>query len=270
MKKHVLMLTMAAMIISLCFAGRPAWAANLEFTDSLTTALNKTAEQAGGTLKSKLTKQYADLSKLQSEDTALQGKISELHYSNEARLTAARKKIKEIDADKIRKLDDQVKAAKSKYQPLFNSYSSVSKQAAAAKKLKDKTLYKLLQTQADGLKVAVTLAKQDIKNKESSLKTAKSEKTNKAAEIRKILNETDPQKTKIKSEKSSISASNKSISTEWSNFKAAVKKSDAGRTSDTLARLYTLSSQVLKNKQNIYSLEQKISASIKKAEDKLR
>lgn len=270
MKKHALIYMMTAVIFSLSFTGGHVSAAKLEFTDSLTTALNKTAEQAGGTMKSKLTKQYADLSKLQTEDDALQGKISELHYSNEARLTAARKKIKEIDAEKIRKLDDQVKAAKSKYQPLFNSYSSVSKQAAAAKKLKDKTLYKLLQTQADGLKVAVTLAKQDIKNKESLLKAAKSEKTNKAAEIRKLLNETDPQKTKIKSEKISISSSNKSISTEWSNFKAAVKKSDAGRTSDTLARLHTLSSQVLKNRQNIYNLELKISSSIKKAEEKLR
>ncbi|WP_410771180.1 hypothetical protein [Fontibacillus sp. BL9] len=270
MKKHILMVLAVAVWLTSLQGGRTVMAATIEFTDSLGTQLNKTADAAGGALRTKIIKQYADFSKLQDEQSSLTSKTSALHYDNEARLTAARKKIKDIDGDTIRKLDDQVKSVKTKYQPLFDSYSSISKQASAAKKLKDKTLYKLLQSQADGLKAASTLARHDIRNKESALQAAKKEKSRKSEEIRKILGESDVHKSKIKAEKSAMASTNKLISTEWSNFKAAVKKSDADRTSDTLARLHTLSSQVLKNKQNIYNLELKISASIKKAEDKLR
>lgn len=257
------------LLMGTAWGGRPAMAAAIEFTDSLNAQVNKAADQAGGTKGTKLLKQYADFSKLQKDLAALDSKTSTLRYDNEARLTAARKKLKEIDKSVITKLDEQVKTAKTKYQPLFDSYSSVSKQATAAKKLKDKALYSLLKTQADGLKVASTLARQDIRNKKSALQAAKKEKTRKSEEIRKILDEVDPHKTKIKSEKSAISSSNKLISTEWSNFKAAVKKGDADRSSDTLARLLTLSAQVQKNKQSIFNLEEKIAASILKAEKKL-
>ncbi len=257
------MLTMSA------WGERTAMAAAIEFTDSLNTQVNKAADEAGGTKRTKLLKQYADFSKTQKDLSSLDSKISALHYNNETRLTAARKKLKEIDKSTIAKLDEQVKSVKNKYQPLFDSYSTVSKQATAAKKLKDKSLYSLLKTQADGLKTASTLARQDIRNKESALQAAKKERTRKTEEIRKILGEVDPHKTKIKSEKSIISSSNKLITTEWSNFKAAVKKSDADRSSDALARLLTLSAQVQKNKQNMYNLEEKISASILKAEKKM-
>ncbi|RCX18208.1 hypothetical protein DFP94_107163 [Fontibacillus phaseoli] len=270
MKKQILMMLALAIWLAACLGGSTVMAAAIEFTDSLGSQLNKTADGAGGAMRTKILKQYADLSKLQDEHNSLVSKTSGLHYDNEARLTAARKEIKEIDGDKIRRLDEQVKSAKSKYQPLFDSYSSISKQASAAKKLKDKTLSKLLQTQADGLKTASTLARQDIRNKESALQAAKKEKTRKAKEIRKILGESDLHKSKIKAEKSAMASTNKLISTEWSNFKAAVKKSEADRTTDTLTRLHTLSSQALKNKQNIYNLEVKISASAKNAEDKLR
>lgn len=267
--KKMIRILMTSLLLASLFGESLVSAAAIEFTDSLNTQLNKTADAAGGTQRTKLIKQYADFSSLQKEHVAWENKTSTLHYDNEARLTAARKKIKDIDAVKISKLDEQVKTAKTKYQPLFDSYSSVSKQAASAKKLKDKTLYKLLQVQADGLKTASTLARQDIRAKESALSAAKQAKKQKSDEIKKILGETDAYKTKIKAERSTMTSTNKQISTEWSNFKAAVKKSDADRSSDTLARLQTASSQVLKNKQSIYNLEVKISASIQKAEAKL-
>lgn len=240
-------------------------AATLQFTDAVKASLTKTAEVAGGAKQTKLMKQYDDLASLQKQASDWDSKTSTLHYSNEALLSSLRKKIKDIDADKIIKLENQVKQTKAKYQPLFNTYSSLTKQATAAKSLKDKTLYKVLRAEADALKITVDLARQDIRAKETTLKTAKSDRSKKAAQVRSILAEIDPFTTKIKSERSLQSTPNKNISTEWLNFKGAAKKGDADRSGDSLARLLTLSGQVTTYKQNMYNLEVKISTVLGRA-----
>jgi uncharacterized cupredoxin-like copper-binding protein len=265
-----LKLRLTAVLVVALFLTTTLWsssvfAATLQFTDAVKASLTKTAQAAGGAKQTKLMKQYDDLASLQKQSADWDSKTSTLHYSNETILSSLRKKIKDIDADKIIKLEDQVKQTKAKYQPLFTTYSSLTKQATAAKSLKDKTLYKALRGQADVLKITVDLARQDIRAKETSLKTAKTDKSRKATQVRSILSEIDPLKTKIKSERSLQSTPNKSITTEWTNFKGAAKKGDADRSSDSLARLLTLSGQVSTYKQNIYNLEVKISAVLGRA-----
>ncbi|MNW39292.1 hypothetical protein D3C74_163810 [compost metagenome] len=243
----------------------PAHAASVEFTDSVDDQLNKTATSAGGTQKARITKQYNDFSSQYKGIISWDDKISSLHYENEAQVSTVRKQIKEINDDKITKLETQVKELKSKYQPLFDSYSSLTRQVAAAKKLKDKSLYKVLSVQADVMRTAATLARQEIRTKQDSLTAAKKDKTNLAKKIRGVLAEIDPVKNKIKAEKSVLSGQSKLITTEWTNFKAAIKKSDADRTSDALARLLTLSTKANSLKQNIYSMEVSIGNIIKRS-----
>ncbi|MNJ62511.1 hypothetical protein D3C77_583540 [compost metagenome] len=59
------------------------------------------------------------------------------------------------------------------------------------------------------------------------------------------------------------------LSTEWTNFKSAIKKGDSNRASDALARLLTLSASVNKYKQNIYNMEVSISDIIKRSKTSL-
>lgn len=247
----------------------PAKAAAMEFADSVKAALEKTAEKAGGNAKTRLIKQYNDLAVLQKQLDAQDAKTNSLRLSNEIRLTEVRKQITNLDADKILKLDNQAKAARSKLQPLLDLHSSLNKQAAAVKSLKDKNLYKTLKQQADVMKPAIDLARLHIRNRDAELKTAKSERTRKTKEIRTILSQIDALKIKLKAERSAISNKNKSISTEWKNFKTALKNTDAGRAEDTLNRLSNLSKQVLTHKQNMYNLEVQITDIIKKASARL-
>jgi predicted nuclease with TOPRIM domain len=245
-------------------------AAAIEFTDTVQAQLNATADRAGGTVRGKLIKQYDDFKSERKQAMDWDDRISSLRYANEAKASETRKRISEIDKDKIRKLEDQLQAAKTKYQPLFNTYTALNKQIAAAKKLKDKTLSKMLQSQAGGMKLLVTLGREDIRNKQAALTAAKKEKTSKAAKVRSILSEIESYKSKIKGDKSAISTPNKLMTTEWKNFKTAVKANESARTSDTLSRLLTLSGQILTKKKSIYSHEQKIESIIARANAQLK
>ncbi|MBT2763056.1 hypothetical protein [Paenibacillus sp. ISL-20] len=245
-------------------------AAAIEFTDTVQAQLNATADRAGGTVRTKLINQYDNFKSERKQAMDWDDRISSLRYANEAKASETRKRISEIDKDKIRKLEDQLQAAKTKYQPLFNTYTALNKQIAVAKKLKDKTLSKMLQSQAGGMKILVTLGREDIRNKQAALTAAKKEKTSKAAKVRSILSEIESYKSKIKGDKSAISTPNKLMTTEWKNFKAAVKANESARTSDTLSRLLTLSGQILTKKKSIYNHEQKIESIIARANAQLK
>ncbi|OMF69643.1 hypothetical protein [Paenibacillus glucanolyticus] len=263
----------SCVVMILLFAAAPVHFANastIEFTDSVNAQFKATAERAPGTIGSRLIKQYDDFKSERKQAMDWDDRISVLRYANEARTSETRKQINEIDKDHIHKLEEQLQAAKTKYQPLFNGYTALNKQIAAAKKLKDKSLSKLLQSQADGMKILVSLGRQDIRNKQAALTAAKKEKTSKAAKIRSILSEMDPYKSKIKGDKSAISNPSKLMATEWKNFKAAVKAKESARTTDTLSRLLTLSGQILTKKKSIYQYEQKIETIITRANAQLK
>lgn len=263
----------SCLVTVLLFAIAPirfAHASAIEFTDSVNAQLNATANRAAGSIGAKLTKQYNDFKLERKQTMDWDDRISALRYSNEAKTSETRKRINEIDKDKIRKLEDQLETAKTKYQPLFNTYTALNKQIAAAKKLKDKSLSKMLQSQGDGMKILVNLGRQDIRNKQAALTAAKKEKSSRVAMVRSTLSEMDPYKSKIKGDKSAISTPNKRMATEWKNFKAAVKANESTRTSDTLSRLLTLSDQILTKKKSIYAYEQKIEAIIARANAQLK
>lgn len=267
LRTRITMLTVSLIMaggITLWFPPPQTYAAAIQFTDTIHSQLEKTADQAGKSA-AKLRKQYNEFKSNRARMLSLDDRISALRYSNESKASSVRKAITNIDANKISQLDEQVRKAKAKYQPLYTAYTSLNRQVATAKKLKDKSLYKVLKSQADGMKMVVGITRQSVRTKEAALKTAKTARTRKQKQIRNVLGEINSFKTKIKAEKSAISTPNKQLSTEWSNFKAAVKKNDPDRARDTLARLLTLSSQINTKKQNIYNYEMKISSIIQRA-----
>lgn len=268
MKKLLILLVTGSLLFGL--PPTSILGASPEFTDSVKDQLKLSVEDAGTVRKNSLIQSYDSLSAMQKEHKAWDSKNTGLHNANAAKLSSVKKKITELDSAKISQLEQKLNTVKQKYQPLFDSSALANKQLASAKKLKDKTLTKLLQTQANGLKTACTLARQEIRMKEAALKEAKAARKQKSAEIRKILGDIDTWKAKIKTEKSSISAANKSAATEWSNFKAALKKKDTDRIAGALTRLDTLFSQGLKSRKSINACEVKIAEILIKAEGKLK
>lgn len=81
-----------AMVLLLTLTPIPfANAAAIEFTDSVQAQLNATADRAGGTVRSKLKKQYDDFKSERKQVMDWDDRISSLRYANEAKASETAK-----------------------------------------------------------------------------------------------------------------------------------------------------------------------------------
>ncbi len=246
-----------------------ASAASIEIPASVKPALDKTTASADRTLAGQIRTMYNELLVLQAQDQSWDEKIKAISYKNEEALLVLRKQIKQIDADKLSKLEIQVKQTRERYKPLFALYDSLNQQTAIAKSLGNKDLYALLRMKADGMKAAVQLARLDMRTKESSLKTAKDSAAKTMKKIRETLADIDPIKVQIKAERSAANMSKKRLSSAWAIFKQTVKKGDAKGTLNSLADSVAHLRQIVLHKQKIHALEKKISDILLKAKGQI-
>jgi hypothetical protein len=233
-------------------------AAPAQLSITAKSALEKVISNADANTANSLRLQYSTLLTSQEQEQVWDGKIKTMHYKNEEALIIVRKQIKLIDADKLIKLDTQVKQTKERYKPLFDSYTSLNKQIDVARILKNKELNSLLRSQADVMKIAVQLARQDIRNKEDMFKTAKDSMTKNAKKLRADLSDIDPIKVKIKSERSQMDKSKQRFTSEWKTLNSSVKKGDAKSILSSLTSLIATAKQVNEHKLTIYGYEDKI------------
>jgi hypothetical protein len=233
-------------------------AATVELTVPIKSAFDATAAAADSQRAAKLNLLYRDLGALLAQDRDSEVKIKALHYRNEEHLIALRKQIRVIDADKLNKLETQVKQTQERYKPLFAMYTSLNQQITVARSMKNKTLNAVLRTQADAMKLAVQFARQDIKSEEAALQTAKAGTNRKIQAARETLAAIDPLKVQVKAQRNAASLPRASLSPVWTNFKHAIKKSEVKSTLDSLAMLVMLSRQIAEQQQKIYALEIKI------------
>ncbi|WP_199616813.1 hypothetical protein [Paenibacillus alkalitolerans] len=228
-------------------------------------ALDKTIASADTEMKNKLTKQFGHFLNLQEQERAGDARNKTIHYKNEDTEIAVRKLMYQIDSGKIKNLEQAVKQARDRHQPLFDMYKSLNQQISVAKSLGGKELASALNAQAKALKVPVQLARQDIKAKTTLLSTAKKERSAKIKRVRNILADIKPIDVKIKAERSTESIYKKNVSTEWSYFTQSVKKNDPKATSSSLTSLIAKSNQIVEQKRKIYEHEKKISDILAKA-----
>jgi hypothetical protein len=244
-------------------------AASMEFTASIKAAWDKTVAKADNTLKAKLNVLYTDFTSLKVQEQNTGEEIDTIHYANEQAELALRKQIKLIDAEKLKQLENQVKAARDRYKPLFEMYSSLNQQITAARALKNKSLNAILRSQADSMKIAVQLARQDIKAKVDALKAAKALASQKMKKQREILAGADPLEIEIKAQKSAISSTKKRAFSSWTAFTQAVKKLEASAAYGSFSSVVSYNRQVTYQKQNIQTLEKRISDIISNAKKQL-
>ncbi|KRE47822.1 hypothetical protein [Paenibacillus sp. Soil522] len=244
-------------------------AVSFEFSATAKAAFDKMKGAADKATAAKLASQYAELQTIQKQSADWDTRIDNLHYRNEEAILATRKRIKEVDAEKLRRLEAAVIQAKQKYEPLFNLYDSLNQQLSIAKSFKDKTLTGLLKPQVEMAKAAVQLAKLDIRSKEAVLKTAKASTTKTIKKLRDLLSDIDPVKVKIKASKSSISRTKQQFTTEASILNQVVRKRDSTATLSSFTRMLAYMKQINDLKQNIYAYEQQTMSIIAKVDTQL-
>ncbi|BBH22912.1 hypothetical protein Back11_42570 [Paenibacillus baekrokdamisoli] len=255
---------MLALVIAIA-APTALSAASMEISASLKTAWDKMIEKADSTTKVKLNVLYNDFTTLQQQEQSIDEQIKTNHYANEQAELALRKQIKLIDAAKIQQLEKDVTAIRERYKPLFASYAALNQQITAARLLKDKDLNALLRSQADLMKIAVQLARQEIKTKEAALKAAKAQVAQKTKVIRAALAEADPLQIEIRAQKSAISATKKRASASWTSFTQAVRKAEASTTLGSFSSVVSDYRMINTQKQNVLTLEKRVNDKIVKA-----
>ncbi|UVI30755.1 hypothetical protein [Paenibacillus spongiae] len=257
-----------ALLLAASVSAGPASAA-ISISSTFQSSLDKTLAAADGTMSSKISSQYKDFASLQQEDARWDASIKAIHYQNEEAESLLRKQIKLIDAAKIDKLELQVKQTRERNKKLLDLYASLNRQIAASRSIGTKEMTSMLRSQAEALKPAVQLARQDIRNKEDALKAAKANAARMMKKIRAALDETDPLVIRIKAERSSTDIPKKSLAAEWKKAGNAVKKRDAAATLASLTTSVSLTRQIIEQKRKIHTLETKIAAVIQQAKSQL-
>jgi hypothetical protein len=263
-------LTVSILIFMLTItAPNMASAASIEITPAVQASLDKTTAAADRNKAAQITRLYNDFIALNNQNRINEEQIKYLHNSNEQSLLLLNKQIKKIDADKINRLDAQVKQARDLYKPLLASYTSVNKQISLARMIRNKTLISFLTSKADALRPATQLAREDINRKEANLADAKKSSAKTVRIIKSTLDEIDPIKVKIKSETSSSSASKKALSSVWKTFTKSVNKVNPSGTADALSGTISLYREIVDRKQKIINLEKKVNDLIAKAKEQI-
>jgi len=243
--------------------------AAITISDSTTAAMNKLLTSADQASRQKLKEQYDLFVSLQKQDREWDNKVKNLRSQNTSSEQQLRKQIQAIDAEKIAKLKQQSEQTRTRYQVLFDQYAFINRQIENARAVKNKDLTTMLRKQADALRPAVQLARLDIKNKDTALKTARAAATSHAKKVRSTLAGADSHKLKLKTIRSTISASNKKLSAEWKNVTQAVRKQNAAATLSSLSSAVTIARQITNQKQQLHETESKIAEIISKAKGQL-
>lgn len=250
------------LLMSLFTSAGAANAAAAVLTPSIQAAFELTAAAAESSARVKLKSQYSELSAQTAQYESREEQIRILHESNAQALLVVRNQIKEIDQAAVAKLTSAVSSVKQHYQPLFDQYSALNNRITLLKGLKDKTLNSVLRTQAEAMKIAVQIARQEIRDKEALLKAAKEERTRKITAARKTLAGIDSPQTTIKSQKSVAAALNQRITADFGDFKSAIRKQNPVLAGQSLTSLLSGYKQIAASKQKIIELEQKVAAVI--------
>lgn len=227
--------------------------------------LNKADAQTKLTLK----QAYEKVGNWKAQEQAWEQKIKTLHAANTAELERLRVEIRQTDDAKVAALAEKVKQTQARYEPLFALYSSVNRQLDAAKAIKNKEWSAAIRTQAETLRPVVKLAREDIRIKKKELAEARKRKNTEIKRLRAMLAGADSAKKQIQTAKKQATLAKERYSNALQQFKQNTKQ---GQTSRVLSSLNTLASAAEKwtgTKQNIHTLEQKVSTTYVKVRQEI-
>lgn len=176
-------LLLASIGLAITLTVPSALAAGFELSITGKKMLDQTVSSSGTTMSSELRKQESRLKTLQQQDQSLDQQIRAIYYANKELETRLLERLRQHEAAQIEILTQDVANTKKRYEPLFALYSSLNKELTLVRKLKNKNLTAAVESQVDSTKVAVTLAKEEIKRKQDKLTGAKKARD---AEVKKV------------------------------------------------------------------------------------
>jgi len=235
-------------------------AAAVEISPSVKAAFDRTAADADKGLQPVLRERFAAFAAMQESRRRDEEAYRKLRYRNEEELAVLRARVKGVNAAKIRQLEDEVKAAKSRYQPLFDAYASANRQVSVARTIGSKQLSALARAQAEALKPAVSLARQEIRSREDKLRSAKAAAYRTMKAIRATLDEADPITVQLKAERTATAALSKRVTAAYTAFSQHARKRNAPGVLDALTTLVALSGQIADRHARMTALENRVAA----------
>lgn len=195
--------------------------------------------------------------------------ISALRKKNNDALSALNAKIRLIDQTVVTRLAQESEALQRKHAPLLEQYASLGKQAADAKKRKDKKSADLLELKRNKLKPSATAASAEIKAKKETLAAAKKSKTAKAKVVKDALVPVQTLKKQITAENKSVAAARKHLSAADKRYKSSVKRGDAILAALELKAVYDQTKAIHASLTKVYAWEKQVAQLITAASAKL-
>lgn len=212
---------------------------------------------------------YSDYTGLQ---VTLKSEISRnqtLRKQNTADLTAIQSQLKSVNLALLGRLKAEADAVQKKNAQLLEQYSSLGKQASAARKAGNSKAVIRLDLKRNKLKAAASAARAEIKGKNAALAEARAAT---AATIKPAKDALAP----VAALRKQITAHNKKVSELQTlrseadkRYKAAVKTGDAVAAAAEMKQSYIKMGEIRSIIQQIYSGEQRISAVLRSAETKV-
>ncbi|WP_223069772.1 hypothetical protein [Paenibacillus caui] len=195
--------------------------------------------------------------------------IQALRSKNNDQLKALNAKIKMIDKAKIDRLKLEAEQAQKKNAPLLKEYAALGKQAAEARKRKDKKAADLLDLKRNKLKASVEAARLENRLKNEALSEAKKQATAKAKVVKDALAPVQTLKKQITAENKKITSANKSMTAAGKRYRAAVKQGNAIAAAAEMTLMYGELGHIHASLKNIYGWEGQIASMLRAAEAKL-
>lgn len=251
-------LLLASISLTLTLAVPSALAAGFELSITGKKMLDQTVSSSGSSMSSALRKQESRLQSLHQQDQSLDQQIRAIYYANKESETRLLERLRQHEAAQIDKLTQEVANTKKRYEPLFALYTSLNKELTLVRKLKNKNLTAAVKSQVDTTKVAVTLAREDIKRKQDKLTAAKKARDAEVKKVRTALAEKNPVQVQIRAAKSNISAAKKRFTQEMKNFNVVVKKKEGTAVLTSITALSTIAEDIVRQKGEQYKLEVKV------------
>ncbi|WP_161487833.1 hypothetical protein [Paenibacillus glacialis] len=212
---------------------------------------------------------YDDVTALKVTTLSETQHIQEQRTKNTDALKLVNVKITAIDVEWIKKLQIELDQTLRKHTPLLEQYTTLSKQASAAKQNKNKKLSDLLDLKRNKLRASVEAARTDIKVKKAALSTAKKQRATKVKVVKDALAPVQNFKKQITAENKTIAAIRQIYSAAEKSYKASVKEGNAVTAADNITLMYEQMVLIHTSLQKVYDWEKQIAQTIVIAESKL-
>lgn len=205
---------------------------------------------------------YRDLDALQLVIKAVDQQIRAVRKTNHENVKTVRSRIRAVDQNLLARRKNEADQTRQKHAVLLAQYSSLGKQATAARQRKDKQQAALIDLKRNALKTSVTAARADIKAKNDALAAAKKHTALKVTPAKEALKPIQAIREQVTGENKILASYKKSRAAADRRFKSSIKQGNAATALIDMSQAYVWMGKISASQKKIYTLEQSIAKAI--------